>query len=336
MRLFSRAFTDQDAQEISAWRYPAPYDVYDEKNGPTIPRPQYDPYRAMVNDSGELCGYFCWGIEAHVPDAVDLYKKQANALDFGIGLRPDLTGVGLGLFASQCALDWLREVFAPQCFRLAVYEWNVRAQRVYRRMGFAPQTKRGEFLIMVRDERPWMEASRPLANGMAVYPSDPPFEAQPFLKLESSGWNSTSISMSVHTGTHVDAPKHIGLGSGVDSLPMLGLNGSVQLLDWDTPNLQAVHSLRVLLKTGDKGLTIEEAKGLINIGVRMIGINGMSVGSGDLTAPVHELLLKANIIILENAAIEDFDPGWYEMRCLPLLIPGCDGAPVRLQLRKER
>ncbi|MDL2317639.1 GNAT family N-acetyltransferase [Eubacteriales bacterium OttesenSCG-928-A19] len=330
MRFIIRPLTDTDIQALSGWRYAAPYDVYDES--PDIP-PNTELSRALADDTGALCGYFCWGEDAHVPVAEDVYATDIGPLDFGIALRPDITGRGLGLFACADALSWLRAAYTPTAFRLAVYEWNVRARRVYERLGFVPQTKRGDFLIMRLDESPWIDATRPLENGMPVYPFDPGFDRHLYYHKEDGGWDMSVFAMSAHTGTHIDAPAHIGRPGGTDTVPLDRLNGSVQLLDRGAGWLDAVRSPYILLHMHAGGFTPEEAQALLDAGIRMVGVDGMSVGEGETEWEVHRMLLEGGVTILENAALEGLSPGWYEMRCLPLRMPGSDGAPVRLLLR---
>lgn len=330
MRFFVRTLTENDAREIALWRYPAPYDVYTNDNLD----PSADPCSALCDAQGVLLGFFAWAEMAQVSGATDLYLAMP-ALDFGMGLHPDLTGRGYGLMAATAALAWLRDQFAPKAFRLAVYAWNERARRVYTRLGFAALDRRGDFLIMTRDERPWRNATRALENGMRVYHADPGFERSLYYHKENCGWDMSVFSMSAHSGTHIDAPAHIGLPDGTETLPVSAMNGIAQCLDWGVSAPEAIRAQRVLLKTGGRGLSREEAQALLDAGVGLIGVDGLSVGEGDTEWAVHDMLLRAGVIILENAALEDFAPGWYEMCCLPLLMPGSDGAPVRLLLRAE-
>ena len=64
-------------------------------------------------------------------------------LDVGLGLRPDLTGRGLGLGFVAAVLALGRERFGPVGFRLSVAVFNERAIRVYERAGFV----RGETFL---------------------------------------------------------------------------------------------------------------------------------------------------------------------------------------------
>ena len=82
-----------------------------------------------------------------------------GSLDIGLGLRPDLTGKGLGLEFLLAGLEFGRRRFAPAGFRLAVATFNGRAIQVYERAGFRPttvfthHTNGGDhpFLLMTRE-----------------------------------------------------------------------------------------------------------------------------------------------------------------------------------------
>lgn len=330
MRFDTRPLTPEDAAAISAWRYAAPYDVYAEE----LPYRRDMPCRVLVDAQGTLCGFFCWAEQARVRVAQPAYDACPDALDFGIGLRPGLTGRGLGVFACTSALNWLREAFAPKVFRLAVYTWNARARRVYERLDFTPLTVCGDFLLMTHDERPWRDATRPLENGMPVYPFDPGFDRHLHYHKVDNGWDMSVFAMSAHTGTHVDAPAHIGLPGGVETLPLPRFEGAVQVLDWsEMMDINQLLSPRVLCRMGGRGFTPKEAQRLLDAGVVLLGVDGMSVGQGDTEWAVHRIFLEAGVTIVENAALEGFASGWYAMRCYPLRMPGSDGAPVRLLLR---
>lgn len=331
MQWETRALTRADVETIAGWRYAAPYDVYNDFSKGVAS----GAFRALCGADETLCGAFSWGTESRVFAAADLYTAQPDWLDFGVGLAPDLAGRGHGVMACTAALRWLQGAFHPAAFRLAVYEWNVRARRVYARLGFLPQTKRGDFLIMIREERPWRDATHPLENGMPVYPFDPGFDRHLHYRKQDTGWDMSAFSMSAHTGTHIDAPAHVGMRGDTESIQIERWNGTVQLLDWAQPNFSALRAPRLLLKTGGRGLAPEEARRLVAAGAEMIGVDGMSVGEGKTEHAVHTLLLSQGVGILENAMLDGFSPGWYEMRCLPLRMPGSDGAPVRLLLREE-
>jgi RimJ/RimL family protein N-acetyltransferase len=121
------------AADIVTWRYEAPYDCYslteadaafflDEANG----------YVALVDDEGSLIGYRCFGADGQVPG----FDYDGSALDTGGGLRPALTGHGLGAQSISIGLAYGRRQFAPEAFRVTVASFNGRARRVVSSLGF--------------------------------------------------------------------------------------------------------------------------------------------------------------------------------------------------------
>ena len=132
-----RRITASDAEEISRWRYPEPYATYNVNPAsvPGLLDPRYN-YHAVTGPDDELVGYFCFGADATVPAGRRLGLYDGNALDVGLGMRPDLTGRGLGLGFMQAGLRFAGQTFSPPAFRLTVAAFNQRAVKVYEAAGF--------------------------------------------------------------------------------------------------------------------------------------------------------------------------------------------------------
>jgi RimJ/RimL family protein N-acetyltransferase len=110
-----------DTQELLAtWRYPSPYDFYDGDAEPMLNPERFFEAR---DDTDDLIGFYYF--ESKPPD-----------LDYGLGLRPDLTGRGLGLEFFRAGLAFARERYRPRRVFLHVAEFNERARLVYERAGF--------------------------------------------------------------------------------------------------------------------------------------------------------------------------------------------------------
>ncbi|MDB5075692.1 MAG: family N-acetyltransferase [Chloroflexi bacterium] len=154
--------TESQAKNITAWRYPPPYDLYNAAND----QEELDellnrdsPYYGVTNGHGGLIGFFCFNETARVPAGhrAGAYAEP-GAVDLGLGMRPDLTGKGLGLPFVLAGIEFARSTFTPTLFRLTVATFNARAMRVYERAGFRRMvvfnsyTSSGEheFLTMVR------------------------------------------------------------------------------------------------------------------------------------------------------------------------------------------
>jgi len=154
--------SDEQARVIAAWRYEPPYDFYNSDADPTDLAELLDrrnPYYAVADGSGDFIGFFCFGETARMPAGVAAGAyDDPDALDIGLGMRPDLAGRGRGVTFVEAGLDFARATFRPRSFRLSVAAFNRRAIAVYERAGFRPthtfisHTDSGdtEFLVMVR------------------------------------------------------------------------------------------------------------------------------------------------------------------------------------------
>ncbi len=121
--------TEEQASAIAAWRYEGVYAFYDWDADPEDldelldASKRGDRYHAVLDDEGSLVGFF-------------ELTAEGPTVELGLGLRPDLTGRGLGLKFVSAGLEFARERYAPTTFRLKVATFNQRAIRVYERAGF--------------------------------------------------------------------------------------------------------------------------------------------------------------------------------------------------------
>jgi arylformamidase len=159
------------------------------------------------------------------------------------------------------------------------------------------------------------DVSVPLRTGMPVYPGDPEVRLE---RVRSSPAVSR-LDFGVHTGTHVDAPVHFIEGaSGADQLPLDVLNGPCEVVEG------AAVALRLLVKNSAP-LDGAAARAVVEHGVRLIGVDRMSVGDEE----AHRVLLGAGVVIVEGLDLSGVEPGSYDLWCLPLKLVGSDGAPAR-------
>jgi RimJ/RimL family protein N-acetyltransferase len=125
--------------EVVTWHYEHPYDFYDLASDPDDAAAMADPARAkhrrgVLGDDGRL-------------DAFLWFDWHGDVVEVGIGLRPDLTGRGLGESFMRAQLEYASQEWQPATFRLFVAAWNERAIRLYERLGFhevARETRRFE------------------------------------------------------------------------------------------------------------------------------------------------------------------------------------------------
>lgn len=132
-----RKMDEASARQIAAWRYEPPYDIYNcDPDGvaehiQVLLNPQYH-YYTVWDEAGELIAFRCFGEDAQVLGG----DYRAEALDMGGGLRPDLTGQGLGASIIEAAFEFARQHFAPKAFRATVAAFNQRALRVCEKVGY--------------------------------------------------------------------------------------------------------------------------------------------------------------------------------------------------------
>jgi arylformamidase len=204
-----------------------------------------------------------------------------------------------------------------------------------------------------------IDVSVPLDAQLPTYPNNTPYTLEPVKRLtRGDSSNVSTLHMSAHAGTHVDAPRHFfDEGLATDALPLELLIGRARVIEITTrrgivADDLAAHDLsddvRVLIKTVNSrywgspdfhtdyvGVTESGAKHLVEHGIKVVGVDYLSVEEFRKPgAPAHRLLLGAGTIVIEGLNLRDVEPGVYDMYCLPLLVVGCDGAPARVVLRK--
>jgi ribosomal-protein-alanine N-acetyltransferase len=124
--------TAAHARELTSWRYPPPYDRYELGHDPDALTDPAAGFVSLVDAHGRLVGFRSFGHDGRVPGG----DYDDTALDTGGGLRPDLTGRGLGRAAIALGLAFGRATFAPPAFRVTVWGENSRALAVVRSLGF--------------------------------------------------------------------------------------------------------------------------------------------------------------------------------------------------------
>jgi arylformamidase len=204
----------------------------------------------------------------------------------------------------------------------------------------------------------YIDVTVPLRPGMPLYEGDPPVALERVSSLAGGGvCNLSRLDFGLHSGTHIDAPLHFIDGApGVESTPLEALLGDARVVDAvkvtgqiDAAQLGALDvpagCERLLFKTTNSqlwqrdgfsrdfvALTEEAARKLVRRGVRLVGIDYLSIAPFADPAPTHITLLEAGVVILEGLDLRRVQPGAYRLLCLPLLVPGADGAPARTLL----
>lgn len=206
------------------------------------------------------------------------------------------------------------------------------------------------------------DISLTISEELPTWPGDPPIKLE---KTSQISWgdasNLTHISTSVHVGTHVDAPDHfLGNGDTVENIPLDLLVGPTEVIELSPMGHITEVDLReagirgkdarLLFKTGNSQLWAEgfrefqedfialdpgAAAYLVACGIKVVGVDYLSVAPYPDPEPTHRILLEAGVLIIEGLDLSRIEPGPYKLLCLPLKIGDSDGAPARVLLEKE-
>jgi arylformamidase len=206
---------------------------------------------------------------------------------------------------------------------------------------------------------PWIDVSIPLRHGLVPWPGDPPFRIERVFDIARGDvCTFSTVSMSAHAGTHIDAPLHfIRGGRSADTLPIDATVGRARvipirnraIIDADELRKHRIRlGERVLFKTRNSSrdrpagkffkdyvaVSPDAAQFLVSRRVRMVGIDGHSIGPfREGMAETHRVLLGAGIWVIEGLDLRRASAGPCDFVCLPLRIVGTDGAPARAILR---
>jgi len=195
-----------------------------------------------------------------------------------------------------------------------------------------------------------------VSSDLPTWPGDPGVVLERTNKIEEgANANVSRLDMGVHTGTHVDAPFHfLQDGICIDQIALKTLTGRAYVLHLPDVELITAQVLeessipprtrRVLFKTRNSeywargetefqtdfvGLSADAAEYLVDRGVKLVGVDYLSVAPFKQSRPTHEILLEAGIVIVEGLDLTEVAQGRYTLYCLPLKLKDSDGAPAR-------
>jgi arylformamidase len=201
------------------------------------------------------------------------------------------------------------------------------------------------------------DISLALSPSLPPWPGDPPLEMELIESMEQGAHaNVSRISASVHIGTHVDAPHHfLNDGRTVDQIPLDVLTGPCYVAqlpdDMDSITAEVLEGIplaeettRLLFGTRNSHLwarnetvfqkdfvaiTEDGAEWLVAHGIKLVGVDYLSVAPFGDSVPTHTVLLKAGVVIVEGLNLSAVLRGFYQLYCLPLKLAGAEGAPAR-------
>ena len=205
----------------------------------------------------------------------------------------------------------------------------------------------------------WIDVTMSLRTGMVTWPGDMPvlIDRRRAITFGNRS-NTSSIHMGAHTGTHMDSPLHyFDNFKSIDQMPLDTAIGPARVIEIrDTESIKPEelkqyniqHGERILFKTRNSQtcwqtdtfvenfvyITKEAARFLADSGVRLIGIDYLSVGGfkQDLVE-THRTLLGAEIWLIEGLNLSGVNAGNYDLICLPLKLVQAEASPVRAVLR---
>lgn len=183
--------------------------------------------------------------------------------------------------------------------------------------------------------------------GCQVYPGDPAPEKQMISSMDKGeAYNLTAFSMCAHNGTHIDAPFHfLKDGKTVDAVGLEVFVGMAYVAEHqgNVSNDDASEIIkkarrqnpeaakRILIK-GLAEVSAEAANVFATEGILLLGNESQTVGPEDAPMEVHQILLGADVALLEGICLSEISEGVYLLNAAPLNLSGTDGAPCRAVL----
>ena len=196
-----------------------------------------------------------------------------------------------------------------------------------------------------------------ISPDLPVWPGDPNIVLEQAAAMDDGAEaNVTRLDMSAHTGTHVDAPHHfLNDGRTVENLPLEALVGPCHVVrvadDMGEITAEVLEkadlpkdALRLLFRTRNSewwrrgetrfqtefvAVSEDGARWLVERGVKLVGVDYLSVAAYSQPVPTHRALLAAGVVVVEGLDLSRVEPGAYVLYCLPLKLAGADGAPAR-------
>lgn len=206
-----------------------------------------------------------------------------------------------------------------------------------------------------------IDVTVPMRPGMPQWEGEEILATTPLSQTPEDVSNVLKLTMTSHTGTHVDAPRHfIHDGATLDEIPLDRWVGSCLVVDFTALNkditaedLQLAEipagTERLIFKTRNSGLWASSpntfvrdyvalapsgAEWLVARGIGLLGIDYLSIGSVRPDGvDTHLILLGRGMVIVEGLDLSAVTPGRYELLCFPLHLAGADGSPARVALR---
>ncbi|MDL4842119.1 GNAT family N-acetyltransferase [Aquibacillus rhizosphaerae] len=125
-----RVLTQEQAEDIAFnWHYDGDYSFYDlEADKEDLdeflnPEERGSSTFAVIKEN-ELVAFF------------SISEVTDRTCDIGLGMRPDLTGKGNGMKFLGSSINFIKTEYNPEKITLSVATFNLRAIKLYRKVGF--------------------------------------------------------------------------------------------------------------------------------------------------------------------------------------------------------
>lgn len=205
--------------------------------------------------------------------------------------------------------------------------------------------------------REWIDVTMLISPSIMVYKNKEEKKPQFIVRAthEANGHHESSICMDLHTGTHIDMPKHmLSDGHTSDDFDLNSVNGTCVVVDFSGQQGHEVDGAFLKHFTINKGdivliktknsydetfnyeydyLDADGAEYLRSLGVKAVGIDALGIERSAPGHPTHHILLGNGIYIIEGLALANIEPGRYKFLCVPMKIAGVEGLPARAFLR---
>ena len=178
-----------------------------------------------------------------------------------------------------------------------------------------------------------------------VYEGDPETVTEKLMSIdEGDECNLSKISMSVHSGTHIDAPLHyFEDGNAIDNIRLNTFYGKCTVLSIkgvltgkDIDRILPYCKQRILFKgDGEAFLSHSAAIVLSTSKVKLVGTDANSIAPYFDEEKTHRVLARSGIAVLENLDLSRIDAGIYDLCAFPIKLGGLEAAPCRAILLEQ-
>lgn len=205
----------------------------------------------------------------------------------------------------------------------------------------------------------WLDISVALDARVPTFTGDPTYRRELHASMAAGAiCNVSRLDLGAHTGTHIDAPIHFIEGAaGIEKTPLDAVIGPAYVVDATslTTTITAANlgrldiprgETRLLFRTPNSALwslpafsdsfiafAADAAAALVTRGIRLIGIDYLSIAPFGDPVDTHRAFLGAGVVVLEGLDLRAVEAGPYDLFAPPVRLVGSDGAPARALLR---